>query len=159
MRANRTSWAGTRHIRICLRAFMKTIYEVFHVVQGKYRLISKKIPLLLFIAGIWYREDIPHSISDHMLTVLILVGLILCCCISFPRTSIELSKACILNTCLFCLYILLGGLRVEWTIIVISSVVLELFIVMILWDNPIILLIGPSDAIHLGIWVYSWTRK
>ena len=35
----------------------------------------KKIPLLIFIVWVWKGEDIPHSIPDHMLMALVLVGL------------------------------------------------------------------------------------
>ena len=95
---------------IYLRAFLKTQYMAFHLFQGKSRLMYKNIPLLLFIVWVWKGEYIPHSIPDHMLTELILVGLDGYLWISFPRNAIKLGRACILKSCILCIPLLLEGL-------------------------------------------------
>ena len=131
------------------------MYMAFHVFQGKYRPRYKKIPLILFIAGVWKGEEIPNSIPDHMLTALIPVGIDGYCWIYFPRNTIKLGRACILRACLLCISLLFKGPRTELTIMYRSYPLLEFFIIMISWNNPIISLFGPSEAIHLGIWVCS----
>ena len=47
------------HVFIFFRTFMRTLYIVFCLVQGKSRLMYKDIPLLLFIAG-YGRENKYH---------------------------------------------------------------------------------------------------
>ena len=107
------------------------------------------------MGGLWYKEDISHSIPDHILTALIFVGLNGYFCLSFPRNSIKLGRACKLGAYLLCISLILEGMRLEMTIMYGSSPALELFIVMILWDNQIIILFRLSEAIHFGIWVCS----
>ena len=90
-----------------------------------------------------------------MLTALILVGLDGYFWLSFYRNAIKLGIACILGACLLCLSFLLEVLLTEFTIMYRYSPVLKLFIILIFWNNPIIVLFGPNEAIHIGIWVCS----
>ena len=90
-----------------------------------------------------------------MLTALILVGLDGYFRLSLPRNAIKLGIVCILGACLLCIYLLIEVLRAELIIMDRSSPVLELFNVLIPWDNTIIILFGPSEVIHLGIWICS----
>ena len=55
--------------------------------------MKKEIPLLLFIARFWYREDIPNSIPDNMLKALILVGFDKDLLIYFSRNPVKLDRA------------------------------------------------------------------
>ena len=90
-----------------------------------------------------------------MLPSLILVGIDGYLWLSFPRSSIKLGRACILGACLLCLSLLFEGLRAELTIIDRYLPVIEIFVVMILWENSTIILFGPIEAINIGIWIYS----
>ena len=101
------------HILIYLRAFTKTLYMKFDLVQWKSRLMQKNNPLLLFIAWVRKIEEIPHSIPDNMLTELILVGLDGYCWLSFPRNFIKLGRDCILGEFIFYISLLLEGMRAE----------------------------------------------
>ena len=97
-------------IMIRLRDFQKTLYMVFHVFQGKSRLVWKKIPPLLFITWVWKGEDVPHSIPYQMLTALILVRLDGYCWLSLSSNGIKLGRSCILGSCFLCLSFLFEGL-------------------------------------------------
>ena len=147
------------HILICLRDFMKTVHMGFHIVQGKSRLMQKKIALIIIIVWVWKGEDIPHSIPDHVFTTLIIVGLDGYFWNSFPRNAIKLVRSCLLGAFLLYISLLLESLRAEFTIMDWSLLFIELFIVLISWDNPIIILFGPIEAIHLGIWIWYWPRN
>ena len=119
------------NILIHLRAFQKTLYMAFHVFQGKSRMTKNKMPTLFFIFWFWEGEDVSHSIHDHMLTALILVGLDGYFWIFFPRNPIKLDRACILRAYLLCLSHILEILLSELTIVNRSFPVIEVFIVLI----------------------------
>ena len=104
------------NILICLISVMKTLYMEFHTVQGKYGIMKKNIPLLLFILWVWKGEYTPHPITDNMLTSLILVGLDGYFWLSFPRNSIKLSRACILRACLHVFPFYLRVCERNWTL-------------------------------------------
>ena len=90
---------------------MKYLYMAFHVVQWKYIIMYKNIPLLLFIAWFWKREDIPHNIPNHMLMALIIVGLDGYFWLTLPSNTIKLGTSYILGECLLYISLLLEGLR------------------------------------------------
>ena len=94
-----------------------------------------------------------------MLKTLIHVGINGYYCIYFPRNSNKIVRSYILGACLLCIPLIIEGLRTELTMADMSSPVLELFIVLIHQENPIHILFGTSEAIHLGIWVYYWSIK
>ena len=127
----------------------------FHVVQGKYRLMYKDIPLLIFISGFWCRLDIRNYISDHMLIALIFV-VFEDFLISFSSNTVKLDRAWRLGAYPLRSPLLLEGMRAELTIVNRSSPVLELLVLLIPKDNPIILLFGPIEVIRIGVWVCSW---
>ena len=74
---------------------------------------------------------VPHSIPDHMLAALILVGLDGYFWLSFYRNAIKLGIACILGACLLCLLFILEVLWTKLTIVYRSSPVIELFIILV----------------------------
>ena len=79
--------------------------------------------------------------------------------IYFSKNSIKLDGSWKLGAYPLCYYYLLEGLRSKLIIMNRSSPVLELFIVLTPWDNPVIILFGPSEAIQLGIWVCYLPRN
>ena len=77
----------------------------------------KDIPLIHFIVRFWYREDIPHSITDHMLMAFILVAFDRNFRLSFSRNTLKLDKYLRLGAYPLCDSLLLEGLRSELTIV------------------------------------------
>ena len=74
-------------------------------ISRESRLMYKKIPLLIFIVWVWKGDDVPNSITDHMLMALIIVGLYGYLWLSFPRNSIKIGISCILEACSICIYV------------------------------------------------------
>ena len=84
------------YVKGLVQSLLKGSVQGLHVFQGKFRMVEKKIPLLLFVLWFCNVEDILHPISDHMLTALILVGLDGYFWLSFSRNPIKIDRACIL---------------------------------------------------------------
>ena len=78
---------------------------------------------------------------------------------SFPYNIIKLGRSVILGVCLLCLPFFLEDLQPEFIIVEKFLSVLDGFIILIQWDNSISIIFGPSEAIHLGIWVFYLPRK
>ena len=76
--------------------------------------------------------------------------------IYFSRNAIKLNRACVIWACILCFTLLFDGLRTELTIMERTSPVFELLIILVPWENPIVILPVPSKSIYLGMWVCCW---
>ena len=68
----------------------------FYLIQGKQGLVEKKAPFILLVARFQHPEDIPRTITDHVITALILVGLTKDWKINFTRNAVKFHRFCIL---------------------------------------------------------------
>ena len=68
----------------------------FHVIQRKPELTKKNIPILVLVERFRQGENILHSISDHVLTALILIIFGGDLWIYFSSSSVKIKIACIL---------------------------------------------------------------
>ena len=80
-----------------------------------------------------------------MIVALIIVVLGEDLCIYFPSNNIKLGIFFILGEFLLCLPLLLEGIQIELIVMDRTLTVLELFIVLVPWYKPIIVLYVPSE--------------
>ena len=65
-------------IFICHRTFIEALDIYFHIIQCKYGLIEKEIPILLLVSRVLQVKDISHPISGNVLMTFILVESYVC---------------------------------------------------------------------------------
>ena len=105
---------------------------------------------------VWQGEDIPYPIFDHVLTALILVVYYSYLWIYFSSNYFKLYRAWKLRSYHICYYLLLDGLCTELTIIYRSLTVFGFLVILVPWNNSVIILSGQSESINVGIWVHYW---